>query len=347
VTDAGIEIVRSDIVRKFFRPWPYRTMCGHGGRAQAEAVMSEVVVSVRGLRKVYGEMVALRDVSFEVGRGEVFALLGPNGSGKTTTLETLEGLRRPDGGSLSIDGIDPLRDAAKLRNRIGVQLQASALPPAMTVEESMRFFCTYHGVPPRSDLIARLGLSEKRRTPYGQLSAGQQRRLALAVAVAHEPAVVFLDEPTAGLDVQSRVALHALVGELKARGATVVLATHDMAEAEKLADRAAILLHGRIAAVGTPLQLTAASSRETRISVATETGRLVERLPRFPGATCEGERDGYARYLSSSVAATVSAVVAWLEQEGDPLVDLRVERPSLEERFLEITKNPGAKGGAA
>jgi len=303
-------------------------------------------VSVRSLRKVYGETVAVRDVSFEVGRGEVFALLGPNGSGKTSTLESLEGLRRPDGGSLSIDGIDPVHQSRKLRNLIGVQLQASALPPAMTVDESMRFFCTYHGVPIRDDLIERLGLSEKRRTAYGQLSAGQQRRLALAVAVAHEPAVVFLDEPTAGLDVQSRLALHGLVGELKARGATVVLATHDMAEAEKLADRAAILLRGRIAAVGSPRQLTAAGSRKTRISVGTENGRLAACRPEFPGAAFEAVRDGYATYLSSSVAATVAAVLTWIEQEADALVDLRVERPSLEERFLEITTDPGVEGSA-
>ncbi len=308
--------------------------------------MATTVVSVRNLRKAYGETLAVRDVSFEVGKGEVFALLGPNGSGKTSTLESLEGLRRPDGGSLSIEGIDPVRQPRRLRNVIGVQLQSSALPPAMTVDESMRFFCAYHGVRTRHDFIERLGLSEKRSTPYGQLSAGQQRRLALAVAVAHEPVVVFLDEPTAGLDVQSRLALHTLIAELKARGTTVVLATHDMAEAEKLSDRAAILVRGRIAAVGSPRQLTAAGSRKTRISVRTESGRLTSCRPQLPGAAFEGVREEYVTYLSSSVAATVAAVLAWIEGEADPLVDLRVERPSLEERFLEITADAAAEGGA-
>jgi len=309
--------------------------------------MLDAIVSVCRLRKLYGATVALDEVSFEARRGEVFALLGPNGSGKTSTLEVLEGLRRADGGSLSIDGIDPACQPRKLWSRIGVQLQTSALPSAMTVDETMRFFCTYHGVRTRHDLIERLGLSEKASTPYAQLSAGQQRRLALAVALANEPAVVFLDEPTAGLDVQSRADLHALVGELKARGATVVLATHDMAEAEKLADRVAILLRGRVAAIGSPRQLTVAARRKTRISVATENGRLADRRPELPAAAFEGVTDGYVSYLCSSVATTVSAIVAWLERDGDRLVDLRVERPGLEECFLEITADHPVEGGAA
>lgn len=304
-------------------------------------------MSVCGLRKSYGTTVAVDDVSFHVAKGEVFAILGPNGSGKTSTLECLEGLRRPDGGSLSVGGVDPAREAGKLRNLIGVQLQASALPPAMTVDESMRFFCAYHAVPVRHDLIERLGLSEKRRTPYGQLSTGQQRRLALAVAMAHEPAVVFLDEPTAGLDVPSRIAVHALVRELKAGGTTLVLATHDMAEAETLSDRAAILIRGRIAAVGSPRQLTAAGQGKTRVSVVTENGLLAMHRPPLPGAVFAGVREGYATYLSSSVAVTVSTLLAWIEAQADPLVDLRVERPSLEERFLEIAAEPNVTGGVA
>jgi ABC-2 type transport system ATP-binding protein len=302
--------------------------------------MSESIVSVRNLRKRYGKTVALRDVSFEVRKGEVFALLGPNGSGKTTTLECLEGLRRPDGGALGIDGVDPARGPGKLGNRIGVQLQAAALPPAMTPAEAMRFFCLYHGVGVRNDLIERLGLGEKRGTPYAQLSAGQQRRLALAVAVAHRPSVVFLDEPTAGLDVGSRAELHALVAEIREGGATVILATHDMAEVEKLADRAAILRSGVIAATGSPRQLTAAGQGETRVTVATEGGRIAAGRPGFAGAVLKEVADGYATYVCSAVAPTVSAILAWIEAEGDSIVDLRVERPSLEERFLEITGGP-------
>jgi ABC-2 type transport system ATP-binding protein len=299
--------------------------------------MAEVLVRVQDFRKSYSGVPAVDGISFEVTRGEVFALLGPNGAGKTSTLESLEGLRRPDGGSLSVAGIDPVRNPRRLAAIIGVQLQTSALPPAMTVDEAMTFFCTYHRVGVRHDLVERLGLAEKRRSQYGLLSVGQQRRLALTIAVAHEPRVLFLDEPTAGLDVQSRAELHDLVRELGSRGTTIVLATHDMAEAEKLADRAAILLNGRIAALGSPRQLTASGRGKTRISVATENGRLLREPTAFPAAEPAGHSEGYAVYLSSQPGRSVSAILAWLESTGDPLVDLRVERPTLEERFLEIT----------
>jgi ABC-2 type transport system ATP-binding protein len=304
--------------------------------------VSEVMVSARNFRKRYGGFEAVKGISFEVRRGEIFALLGPNGSGKTSTLESLEGLRKPDGGTLSVGGIDPSRQPRRLRNLIGVQLQLSSLPPAMTVEEAMVFFCRYHGVKPRADLIERLGLFASRRTQYVRLSAGQQRRLVLAVAIAHDPKVLFLDEPTAGLDVQSRVELHTLIGEMRGKGATVILATHDMAEAEKLADRAAILLSGALAAEGSPRQLTAAGSRKTKISVATENGSLVSKKAAFPDASYDGESDGYALFISDNPGRAVAAILAWLEKEKDALIDLRVERPSLEERFLEITE-----GGAA
>ena len=299
--------------------------------------MAEKMVTVRDFRKSYGGVPAVKGISFDVDKGEIFALLGPNGAGKTSTLESLEGLRSPDGGKLEVAGIDPSRNPRRLAAAIGVQLQTSALPSAMTVDEAMAFFCAYHRVAPRKDLIERLGISGKRRTEYGKLSVGQQRRLALAIAVAHEPKVLFLDEPTAGLDVQSRTEIHAMVRELGARGTTIVLATHDMAEAEKLADRAAILMAGEIAALGTPRQLTAAGSRRTRISVATEYGKLLGGGVAFPDAEIAQQSEGYAVYLSREPGKTVSAILSWLESAGDPLVDLRVERPTLEERFLEIT----------
>jgi ABC-2 type transport system ATP-binding protein len=306
--------------------------------------MDEVVVSVQGFRKCYGDTVAVQDISFDVRRGEIFALLGPNGSGKTSTLESLEGIRHPDGGSLRIAGIDPARQPRRLRDVIGVQLQTSALPPAMTVDEAMTFFCRYHRTPVRRDLIGRLGLAGRERVQYGKLSVGLQRRLALAIAVAHDPRVILLDEPTAGLDVQSRVDLHALVRELRDRGSTVILATHDMAEAEKLADTAAILLQGRIVALGSPRQLTASGDRRSRISVSTEGGSLLREKPAFPSAVQEAGSEGYAVYLSHDAGASVSAILAWLDRVGDVLIDLRVERPSLEERFLEITGN--GQGGS-
>jgi len=303
--------------------------------------MGETMVSVRDFRKRYGNLEAVKGIGFEVARGEVFALLGPNGAGKTSTLECLEGLRAPDGGELRVAGIDPSRHPRKLWDAIGVQLQASALPPSMTVDEAMGLFCRYHGKAPRPDLVDRMGLSRKRGEQFARLSTGLQRRLSLALAVAHDPAVLFLDEPTAGLDVPSRAELHALIGELRRAGTTVILATHDMAEAEKLADRAAILLAGSIAATGTPKQLTASGRQRTRISVASERGLLLSTDPGFPDAERREASEGYVLYYSSNPASTVAAILTWLEKAGDPLADLRVERPSLEERFLEIT---GAKG---
>ena len=216
---------------------------------------NQPTVSVRDFRKRYGSFVAVDGISFEAGRGEIFGLLGPNGAGKTTTLECLEGIRQSDDGSLAVLGVDPGRQPRKLRNLIGVQLQSSGLPGDMTVDEAMRFFCAYHGVPPRYDLLDRLGLQPKRRTQYRELSTGLQRRVALALAISHNPPVVILDEPTAGLDVGSRTELHALMQELRDGGTALILATHDMAEAEKLADRVAILLRGKIVAAGTPREL--------------------------------------------------------------------------------------------
>jgi ABC-2 type transport system ATP-binding protein len=299
--------------------------------------MNDTVLQVRDFRKTYGETVAVDGISFAVQRGEIFGLLGPNGAGKTSTLECLEGLRRADGGALDILGVDPAHQAGKLRNLIGVQLQTSGLPADMQVEEAVRFFCAYHDVAPRYDLIDRLGLEAKRREKYGKLSTGQQRRLALALAVAHKPPVLFLDEPTAGLDVESRTELHALVQELKDEGTSIVLATHDMAEAEKMADRVAILLRGKIAATGTPREITATGAGFTKVSARTEQSVLHSNGADFPGVSRHHIDEDYAVYYSTDPGATVAALLAHIQSRHDPLIDLRVERPSLEERFLEIT----------
>ena len=290
------------------------------------------VLSVVGLRKTYGSLAAVDGVSLAVAAGEVVGLLGPNGAGKTTTLECVEGLRRPDDGAVRIVG-----DGARRSDVMGVQLQTGALPADMTVGEAMRFFCAYHGVAPRDDLIERFGLADARRRRYGDLSVGNQRRLALALAIAHRPALVLLDEPTAGLDVASRTELHAVVRELAAQGTAVLLATHDMAEAEKIADRLCILLQGRVVAEGTPREITATGAAMTKVSVATEDGVFATGAVSLAAAALRDATGGYAVYYSSDPAATVAALLAELTSHGDRLVDLRVERPSLEERFLEIT----------
>ena len=303
--------------------------------------MNDLVIRVRGFCKTYGNFVAVDGISFDVQQGEIFGLLGPNGAGKTSTLESLEGLRTPDGGSLHVMGVDPARQAHKLRNVIGVQLQTSGLPDSIRVDEAIKFFCAYHGIAPRYDLLDRLGLAEKSSAQYHQLSAGQQRRLALALAVAHDPPVLFLDEPTAGLDVPSRVELHTLMRELQAAGTTIILATHDMAEAEEMTDRVAILLRGKIAATGTPLELTATGAGLTKVSVRTEGSSLSAPDVTFPAVSQQVFKDAYSIYFSTDIGPTVSAIIAHVEAQEDKLIDLRVERPSLEDRFLEITTTGG------
>jgi ABC-2 type transport system ATP-binding protein len=306
-------------------------------------IVNNAIIQVQNFRKTYGPVVAVDGISFEVQRGEIFGLLGPNGAGKTSTLESLEGLRRPDAGTLRISGVDPSRDGRRLRDLIGVQLQTSALPDSFRVDEAIRFFCAYHGVVSRDDLIDRVGLSDKRAAQYHELSGGQQRRLSLALAVAHKPPVVFLDEPTAGLDVASRVMLHDLMRELQAGGTTILLATHDMAEASEMATHVAILLHGKIAATGTPLELTASGAGLTKISVHTEGGCLGRASTGFPAVKRMQRNEDYFIYYSTDIGPTVSALIDYINAQGDPLVDLRVERPTLEDRFLEITTKGGAR----
>lgn len=301
--------------------------------------MKDNVVEVTHFRKQYDSHIAVDDLSFAVERGEIFGLLGPNGAGKTTTLESLEGLRKPDGGTLSILGVDPSRQTGKLRNLIGVQLQSSGLPSNMTVDEAMNFFCAYHGVAAREDLIERLGLGEKHHAQFSALSTGLQRRLSLALAIAHKPQIIILDEPTAGLDVPSRLELHALMHEIQSEGTTILLATHDMAEAEKMAHRVAILLHGRLVTIGTPTQITATGNQSTKISVNSENASLQKAEVAFPGVQQHSVQDEYVIYFSSDPGATVTALIQYLDSRADKLIDLRVERPSLEERFLEITQN--------
>jgi ABC-2 type transport system ATP-binding protein len=296
----------------------------------------EMIVSVQELTKEYGGKKAVDSISFSVAKGEIFGLLGPNGAGKTTTLECLEGIRHPDSGVMQIMGIDPVREPGKLRSLIGVQLQSGGLPATIKVREAMQFFSAYHKVAPRMDLIKRLNLEEKKEAEYHTLSTGQQRRLALALAVAHGPALLFLDEPTAGLDVASRSELHRLMVELKEEGTTIILSTHDMAEAEEMADRVAILLQGQIVSIGTPRELTATGSGLTKISVRTANNTAAGVV--FPAVAKQISKDEYTIFFSSDIGPTVSAIIAHIEQKEDILIDLRVERPTLEERFLELTK---------
>ena len=305
--------------------------------------MTNHPIFVQDFQKAYGDVLAVQGINFTVEAGEIYGLLGPNGAGKTSTLECLEGIRQPTKGALRVMDVDPTREPGKLSNLIGVQLQTSGLPANMTVDEAMKFFCAYHNAKPNYALLERLGLGEKRRAQYSQLSTGQQRRLNLALAVAHRPPVLILDEPTAGLDVATRVELHALMSELRQEGTTILLATHDMAEAEKMADRVGILLKGAIVAQGSPRELTATGSGYTKISARTENSILQSEAFELPGVDQKLVKEEYAIYYSTDPGPTVHALIDYLGAHGDKLIDLRVERPSLEERFLEITRTGGAQ----
>jgi ABC-2 type transport system ATP-binding protein len=274
--------------------------------------MTNPIIEITDFRKTYAAFVAVDGISFDVKPGEIFGLLGPNGSGKTSTLECLEGLRSPNGGFLRVVGVDPAREPRKLKNLIGVQLQSAGLPDSFTPDEAMRLFCAYHKVAPRCDLLERLGLMEKRSTPFYELSTG--------------------------LDVATRSELHGMLRELQTAGTTIVLATHDMAEAEQMSNRVAILLQGKIVSIGTPLEITATGAGLTKISVRTQDGCLSKSGLFFPAVTQQLFIDDYNIYFSSDIGPTISALIAQIAAHGDALIDLRVERPSLEDRFIEITK---------
>jgi len=305
--------------------------------------MGDSIVEVHDINKTYGDFVAVRKISFNVQKGEIFGLLGPNGAGKTSTLECLEGLRKPTSGRIRVVGLNPATEFGRLKNQIGVQLQSSGLPESITPDEAMKFFCAYHGVEPRFDLLDRMGLSTKRKNQFFELSTGQQRRLSLALAMAHNPAVIFLDEPTAGLDVATRVELHDLMRELQTAGTTIILATHDMAEAEQLSDRVAIMLKGEIVRCGSPLEITATGAGLTKISVHSQNACLTDPEINFPAVQQKSAKDEYQIFFSSDIGPTVAAIINYLQNKQDVLIDLRVERPTLEDRFLEITNSEGAK----
>jgi ABC-2 type transport system ATP-binding protein len=300
--------------------------------------METPAIRVTDLRKIYGDVHAVDGVSFEVGRGEVFGLLGPNGAGKTTTVEMLEGLRTPDGGSLEVLGIDPIRDADSLKQRIGVALQTAALYPRLTVIELVELFRSfYEKTQPTDRLVDILGLGERRTAQSRELSGGQRQRLAVALALVNDPELVFLDEPTTGLDPAARRVLWDIVRDLRDQGKTVLLTTHYMEEAEILCDRIAIMDHGRILEMGTVGELVARHFSERAVRFDRNAVLDSARLDELPAVrSVAGDEDEVVLY-TTDVPLTIGGLLALTEALGTEAVNLGIRRASLEDVFLALT----------
>jgi ABC-2 type transport system ATP-binding protein len=298
-------------------------------------------VHVRGLTKSYGSFQAVKGVDFEIFPGEVFGLLGPNGAGKTTTVEILEGLRPRNAGDVSVLGFDPGRETRRVKDRIGVCLQATNLPDRITVREAMRLFASLYSRTVDADaLLKRLMLWDKRDQGYGKLSGGQKQRLALALALVNDPQMLFLDEPSAGLDPQARLEIHELVLELRREQRTILLTTHYIEEADKLCDRVAIIDEGRIVAMGTPDEIRARTLGRARVEVQCEQPLPPgAEMPRWPDAEApEVSADRRTVKMSTTKPArTLVELVRWIDQHGVELADVQLKRPSLEDVFIELT----------
>ena len=299
--------------------------------------MPSPVISVSHLGKSYGSTVAVDDVSLEIHRGEIFGLIGPNGAGKTTTMECVEGLRKADTGTISVLGLDPRRDASALQNRIGVQHQEAQLQKRIKVWEAVDLWSTlYPQVVDTEMLLARLGLEAKRNAKFMTLSGGQKQRLFIALAMIHDPEVLFLDELTTGLDPQARRAIWGLVTDIRERGKTVFLTTHLMEEAERLCDRVAIIDHGRLVEVGTPADLVEKHCPERSVVFTSEGTDDAERLAGVP-AVRSVVSEGCTHTLRGEGDDFVTHVINLIAREGIRVKGFRTEVPTLEDVFLKLT----------
>jgi ABC-2 type transport system ATP-binding protein len=306
----------------------------------APAAGAAPAIEVRGLTKRYGDQVAVDGLDLTVQAGETLALLGPNGAGKTTTVECCEGYRRPDAGQVRVLGLDPRRDAARLRPRMGLMLQEGGVYPMARPHEVLRLFARFHAQPLDPDgLLERVGLADARRTRFRDLSGGQKQRLSLALALVGQPEVVFLDEPTAGLDPAARRRTWEHVRELQAAGVTVVLTTHLLDEAEELADRVAIVDHGRLIALGTPDELTHGDRAELEFSAAPALD--VAALGAAVGASVDEVRAGRYVVHAANDPQLVARLAGWLADHDVRLGELQAGKRSLEDVFLRITAEEG------
>jgi ABC-2 type transport system ATP-binding protein len=297
-----------------------------------------VKVAVRDLRKRYGDVHAAHGVSFDIEEGEIFGLLGPNGSGKTTTVECVVGLREPDAGEIEVCGIDARRHPRGVKQKIGATLQTTALQDMITPREALKLFGSFYteSASPR-EVLDRFSLAHKADEAFHTLSGGQRQRLALALAFVNRPEVVFLDEPTAGLDPQSRRELRGEIAAMKRGGHTVLLTTHEIDEAEQLCDRVAVINRGRVVATGAPRDLIAGSASTQSVSLITVQPIGADVLAGIIGvqdAVCDGRQ---ASFRSTDISATLTGLVKRLDAAGIEIAELQVRKATLEDVFLELT----------
>jgi len=316
--------------------WGPDAQWGVGTKA-ALASIAVAAIEVEELVVTYGDLVAVNDISFTVDPGEVVTLLGPNGAGKTSTVETLEGYRVPTSGRVRVLGADPIADRTDLAPRIGVMLQGGGVYPGIRVIEMLQLYAGFHASPADpDDLLARVGLTRRSRSMWRQLSGGEQQRLSLALALVGRPRVAFLDEPSAGVDVSGRQLVRKIVRDLADDGVAVLLTTHDLAEAEHVADRVVIIDHGRVVAAGRPSELTAGASH-AEIRFGAPAGLDTAALGRVLAAEVTEETPGEYLVATAPTPAAVAQVTTWLAERDLPLADLRAGRHRLEDVFLALT----------
>jgi ABC-2 type transport system ATP-binding protein len=301
-------------------------------------------VEVDGLVVRHGSVLAVDGASFEAQAGQVTVVLGPNGAGKTSTIEVLEGFRRPNGGRVSVLGLDPQGDHRALTRRMGVMLQTGGVGPGVRVEEALRHAAALYDEPlDRRDVLERVALAGLERRTWRQLSGGEQRRLALALALVGRPQVAFLDEPTSGVDPVGRVAIREVVSRLRDDGVTVVLTTHELDEAERMADQVVILDHGRVLAAGSLEDLRAGGDAAPEVRFTGPPGLMLTDLASHLGAPVAEVAPGEYRVEAEGTPALVAALTSWLAERDLPLGDLRAGRQRLEDVFLRLVQADGAE----
>jgi len=308
--------------------------------AKTKKEVSVAVINVENLVKSYSDIKAVNDISFQVMPGEAFGMLGPNGAGKTTTVEIIEGLRTADSGRISVLDMDVARVPSKIKQRIGIQLQAPSLLPLVTVQEILELFAGFYKRSiPVDDILEMLALKDSRKVLVKNLSGGQQQRLSVAMALINDPDIAFLDEPTTGLDPQARRSLWSVIEDMRNKGKTIFLTTHYMEEAERLCDRVAIIDHGQIIAMDSPRDLINTHFEESAIQFEMDPAPSEIVLQTFPGATQVMISDNEVIINSDNIPATMSSILKYAEKVNltDQLKDLYVREPTLEDVFLKLT----------